>query len=417
MATHVKPHRTIREHKKSRLGCSTCKRRKVKCDQSRPICGACHLRKTVCQYPETQRPNGGASGGVPAYAASANAVPSHRDVLPDELDAVLPAQTSTEMRYLWFFTAHTSKSLLAEQYDATGFGSTVQTLVVQEALEHPFLLKTLFVIAGLHMRYLNQDVDPGIIQRYRAESLQGYRQAIQDAEPTTFPALLANSILIAAPSCGNFRDPSSPDLYILDWIVLWQGIRCVNALFGDDPRQPASGIKTLLVRPTVEMADISAFIPVRLQHLVPKIEADDTDIDNLDAYQAALLMLGALYKSLHQADQASTALLTVTWVTYLPESFISLARNQTKRALVILAHYSAFLKTLKNMWWIEGTADRCIRDIYARLGPSWEYEMRTPLLVAASRAPSDAMGILLADIFDLPDYSVCEVEVAEVAES
>ncbi|KAJ6780175.1 hypothetical protein PWT90_04403 [Aphanocladium album] len=414
MASQVKPHRTIREHKKSRLGCSTCKRRKVKCDLGRPVCGACRLRRTVCQYPENHQISESARAGVPSdSAATNNGVQDHRDVLFDELDAVLPASTTTDMRYLWFFTAHTSKSLLAEQYDTTGFGSTVQTLVVQEALEHPFLLKTLFVIAGLHMRHLNQDVDPGIVHRYRAESLQGYRQAIQNANPATFAALLANSILIAAPSCGSFRDPNSPDLYILDWIVLWQGIRCIHGLFEDVPKQSSGGIKTLLVRPTLVMDDADAFIPVRLQNLVYKVDTGDPDLSNIATYQTALSYLGSLYKSLHQANQASTALLIVTWITFLPESFINAARNQKHRALVILAHYSAFFKILQNMWWIEGTADRCIRDIYARLGPSWQYEMQTPILVAASRTPLEAMGILLSDILELPNGIASEVEERE----
>ena len=41
-----------RPHKKSRSGCIECKRRKVKCNEARPACRSCVLRKSTCRYPE-----------------------------------------------------------------------------------------------------------------------------------------------------------------------------------------------------------------------------------------------------------------------------------------------------------------------------------------------------------------------------
>lgn len=37
-------------HTKSRAGCSSCKRRRVKCDLITPECGACHRLGLECQY-------------------------------------------------------------------------------------------------------------------------------------------------------------------------------------------------------------------------------------------------------------------------------------------------------------------------------------------------------------------------------
>ena len=37
-------------HKKSRKGCSTCKKRRVKCDEGRPICGNCERMNIDCHY-------------------------------------------------------------------------------------------------------------------------------------------------------------------------------------------------------------------------------------------------------------------------------------------------------------------------------------------------------------------------------
>ena len=37
-------------HQKSRNGCSTCKKRRVKCDEQRPVCGNCTKLKLDCGY-------------------------------------------------------------------------------------------------------------------------------------------------------------------------------------------------------------------------------------------------------------------------------------------------------------------------------------------------------------------------------
>lgn len=42
-----------RPHKKSRAGCLTCKRRHVKCDETRPICIPCSTAHRECEYSES----------------------------------------------------------------------------------------------------------------------------------------------------------------------------------------------------------------------------------------------------------------------------------------------------------------------------------------------------------------------------
>lgn len=52
-------------HKKSRMGCSRCKARRVKCDEARPACGGCSRHQVVCVYPpvpESARPQQGQQG-------------------------------------------------------------------------------------------------------------------------------------------------------------------------------------------------------------------------------------------------------------------------------------------------------------------------------------------------------------------
>ncbi|KAJ2960899.1 hypothetical protein NQ176_g11025 [Zarea fungicola] len=304
-----------------------------------------------------------------------------------------------DMKLLWFFTANTAKSFVDETHDRNGFGTTMQTLVVQEALDQPFLLKTLFALAGLHMQYLGQGVDDKMILRYRAEAFRDYRSAIENATPASMQALLANAVLIEVLPCDMFRDPETPDLYILDWILLWRGIHSVISLLGKKPTKAAwkSGTGTLLIREPLRIDGALDAVPVALIQMVDSITSDENDPDYpiAEAYRDTLSLLGALYKRLCTDDKYAETFRILTWVTFLPEEFIQATRRKAPRALVILGHYGGFLKLLQTLWWARGVGDRCIRDIIAYLGPEWHHEMEIPAAVSLATNDEEIKQILL----------------------
>ncbi|KAI5953191.1 hypothetical protein KGF54_002562 [Candida jiufengensis] len=47
----------IKKRKYSRLGCSECKRRKIKCDESKPECFNCSRLRKICNYPDSTSSN------------------------------------------------------------------------------------------------------------------------------------------------------------------------------------------------------------------------------------------------------------------------------------------------------------------------------------------------------------------------
>ena len=381
----TKSYRTIREHRKSRLGCFTCKRRRVKCDECRPVCRACRLRDTPCEYGDqtisTQKPSAG-------KADTRVAVTSIHEPI-----ACLPSTDASDMRMLWFFTANTSTSFLQEPRGQGTFGSTMQTAVVEKALSHPFLMKTLFALAGLHMQHLRQDIDGNAVIRYRAEAVQSYRSAVQVADPATFEALLVNAMLVEVLPCGEFRDPAGKPLYILDWMALWRGIGCILDLMD---KKPEGDIKTLLDRPSVDKTSGSA-VPRSLQRMVDDIKVDDGDYRYLPAYREALTCLGALYDNLRDGIDTTMTMRTLTWFTLLPDEFVRLARKKVSRALVVLGHYAAFLALFENIWWMDGIGRRSVRDVCHHLGAQWKHVMMVPRRVAEAETQSDMVYVLLAN--------------------
>jgi hypothetical protein len=46
-----------RTHKKSRLGCFECKKRRIKCDETQPMCLNCAVRGVICSSPSSTKPH------------------------------------------------------------------------------------------------------------------------------------------------------------------------------------------------------------------------------------------------------------------------------------------------------------------------------------------------------------------------
>ena len=59
-----------RTHKKSRAGCSRCKRRHIKCDEIRPICANCSIANLECEYATQCAPRSTFSANVGVSVAN-----------------------------------------------------------------------------------------------------------------------------------------------------------------------------------------------------------------------------------------------------------------------------------------------------------------------------------------------------------
>ncbi|EEU46783.1 uncharacterized protein NECHADRAFT_103670 [Fusarium vanettenii 77-13-4] len=81
---------------RSRTGCFTCRRRKKKCDEKKPVCSGCKRNKLECHWPEpTNNTNNSSSSSSQPRTSKASA-----SVAPDSASAGIhrPVQVTTERR-------------------------------------------------------------------------------------------------------------------------------------------------------------------------------------------------------------------------------------------------------------------------------------------------------------------------------
>lgn len=449
-----KPYYSKRPHKKSRTGCRNCKVRKVKCDEARPSCRACVLRRAECVYP-TPAPEPAVDGRPsilaqtePCYkvAAATSAVLSLRGprqgrrpradeangngslssrsassddgmamnvrVVAEPQFCPTPDVDAVDMKLLWFYTTNTFQSFSPDGGRGMRVDDVLRVDVVQHAFASPFLMNCLLGLTVLHLQYLGQpDVVPAPRAiAYRARTFEGYRRAIEAADPSTYPALLACSLLLCALSSQMFREPDTKPLYVVDWMMVWRGIGLIIDLIRPQALVD-SGMQVLFHRPRLDLDSSAAKIPNNLLFMVSSIPLGDPDFEHRDTYYDTLKYLGSLYGELEAGFSPILDLRLVTFFTFVPKNFITVARMHRPRALVILAHYLAFTKVIDRVWWMENIADREIRNICDLLDSSssnttnpWTSLLHVPRTVVQLTSKYDIARVLLNNSsWDDPD--------------
>lgn len=276
----VRPYHSKRPHAKSRRGCIACKRRKVKCDELRPGCGSCTLRREQCVYatPLTRT----ASHPVDALPTSPgsssrknghdNAIIPFRDVrappsrtsgarVPDFNLVFQPIYTpaqvdGVEMMLLWFYTTKGFETFSIEAGRQQKIDKILRVDIPQHAFGSPFLMNCLLGLSAIHLRRNGRtDISHTRAIAYRARSFEGYRYAIEKADPREFPAILATSMLLCSLASQMFRDPDAKPLHIIDWLMIWRGITLVVELVRPQVLFQ-SGMAILFMRPPIDVREI-----------------------------------------------------------------------------------------------------------------------------------------------------------------
>ncbi|CAK7197745.1 hypothetical protein SEUCBS139899_000393 [Sporothrix eucalyptigena] len=479
--TTDRPYHAKRPHKKSRAGCQNCKTRKVKCNEERPRCRACTLRREVCVYPTAAQTSAAPSttppraarppaaaraaiavstntstslmpasssssssssddgstshtraysrGGSPGMVSltddftlvnwgSASTTTSRQPVgyvrggapildnsftLLDEPLFVPAAIDQIDMKLLWFYTAKGFDAFAAEAGHQPKVDEILQVAIPRHAFASRFLMDCLLALSALELQLLNQPIEPARVLMYRARAFAGYRKAVEEATPESYPALLACSLLLCALSSEMFRDAERTPLYILDWMVVWRGIGLIVKLIQPDMLFK-SGMYMLFARPPINLDSSAKHIPNQMLFMVSSIRQDDPDFMYIDLYYETLKYLGSLYRELESGIGRILNLRTITWFTFLPKGFVDIARERRPRALIILAHYLVFVKLCNRLWWMQGIADKEIKDILNVLEDEWKSYVAGPI-AALETTDEIAIGkILLNNNSWQPDF-------------
>lgn len=168
--------RTRRAHHKSRNGCATCKKRRVKCDEKGPPCGNCKIKSLECLFPEPPRSSDN------SVSKSLSAEPELSETSKKSSDDRL---LELELMHQW--STSTYRSMCG---DYTVDDDTWQVLIPREALKYDYMLDCMLALAALEIAMADTDkkkkstyIQKALIFQDRAS--QRFRSEIQDVPDIT----------------------------------------------------------------------------------------------------------------------------------------------------------------------------------------------------------------------------------------
>ncbi|KAI1805487.1 hypothetical protein F4811DRAFT_514983 [Daldinia bambusicola] len=203
-------------HKKSRNGCTRCKQRRVKCDESRPSCGSCSRHAVECVYLAPNQASSGAarrarsssrhdarrpspySASQPATPSS-NLVPIYADASRQSLVSNTPDIFSGDVKPVVYSpnapgTTHSSPS--SPYVTPTGDGADADVNLPEGPWRRFWELRLLHNYHANMTQPFSVPENPDLARKWQHETPElATRMAIQQNRPALLYVLFANSAL------------------------------------------------------------------------------------------------------------------------------------------------------------------------------------------------------------------------------
>ncbi|KAF2496161.1 hypothetical protein BU16DRAFT_608848 [Lophium mytilinum] len=235
-----------RPHHKTRRGCTSCKKRRIKCDEHTPECHNCTKKNLTCSLltlvPSSRLSSSSSPTPVPPSEAVARRVFVFRQCSPSPTPTISTLSSLTASFERCFsdspaFFQSTGKELI--HHFLTRTSSTLathnptqevwQVAIPQIAVANPYLIHGIIAATSLHLSELHEEVESkkafaNIAARQMDLSLSKYRNQLFNITAENCNALFACSILTIIFQFRAFRDESAALLSLAnlkDVDMLW----------------------------------------------------------------------------------------------------------------------------------------------------------------------------------------------------
>ncbi|KAJ5698183.1 hypothetical protein N7462_000188 [Penicillium macrosclerotiorum] len=382
-----------RPHRKSRHGCLECKRRRVKCDETRPICSNCAKRHSECEYGSSSsllwaneepplrhasRASGSDSGHPGDSAVSSPPASDSLGILGrlsgEGSTTALAALNVHDLELMMQWCNSTYCTLSRDERTESVWRSSVP----EEALSHPFLMHGILALSALHLArtvlessrrtaYLNRAV------AHQNQALALFRELLGDINDANAKAMFAFASIVVVYTFGfpNTPDPQDPwtcvdDLYQV--LVLARGVQQVI-------RSPSQVISHSNFAPILQVEEASAPLSEGATAAINNLHETNEICGARDSHHETEVYTSAID---NMADMLSwvyggmtSSVIAGRWAIRLPARFLELLREREPLALVMLAHYGVLLRYLEHRWCFNEWCERVAKAVWAILDDQW----------------------------------------------
>ncbi|KAI1421118.1 hypothetical protein F5Y12DRAFT_787737 [Xylaria sp. FL1777] len=389
--------------RKSRHGCQTCKRRKIKCDEARPVCGNCARRYydiEKCDYPpppaSRQRQNRQQSrNAADAPVAQPNSLCASIVTRPTGISAN-PSQRQLEMRLMYHYTQFAALELPAT------YGYTSKQLwidkVPQMAFESDLLLDSLLAVAALHLQDLTPN-DPKLgvaVDHYLDRTLAKHRYSLGRIDNSLEEPLFLTAFMLCITSwnlahrqsrTSEYRIPSNVFALVRGCCALHRQYDRWLAQAGYDP----GAIWLLAPSSSMTQTDHPLLISIKqdIVNLLDTFQIATMPTDEAIVYKDTAECVVDLYEALVlKMESTIVQRLVFTMAVRMKSQYVVMLEAGQPLALALYARILAVLGFIDHLWWSRGSDDcdvlhYSINGISNMMPPQCRWAMEWPLKVVA----------------------------------
>lgn len=321
-----------------------------KCDEEKPACQKCILREIDCSYPPLL-PLVWKGGKTPCKESERRATPllDYGNGNSDEENAPSLNLDNLDLIINWFTrTVHTVNS-------ASNFAAieTCQTVILNQAMQHHFLLHGLLGLSALHLAETH--LDPlkytRIATAHHTQGLNLFHSILKQVNEDNYAASIAFSSITAMFALGVAR----PEAGKLARIEIVDDLAQVFLLAKGWHKvvQVADGLKSREGDSIFPCPDSSG------SPLSYDTEAAFKRIDTLNkgrdegVYRLAISSLKSVFEKLGD-EKSDDPHIALAWAATLPEEFTRLIKDRQSLALALLGYFCVVLDRVPQVWWLRG---------------------------------------------------------------
>jgi hypothetical protein len=317
-------------------------------------------------------------------------------------DPSQPALNLADAELLLHFTSETAATFSSPQpddpilrfwsYNAPRLGLT-----------HPFILHLIHAIAGYHLAHDASTPDrhqhyARQADRHVARGLALFTTALAAISAANGGALYVGALLVCY--CAFAAKPAGPadlllcpggrDDALVAWLPLIRGVRAIRARVDDAvlfagwtaPLNAPDG-RPADARPRCEREGferVAWVAPVRALRafLAARVGGE------VEVCVRALELMVVIFEANYGGEDGSydgpgENALVFGWLYRVDDEFVELLRQKQPLALVIVAYYAVLLKTMDNLWFVEGWGDHVLYNISCHVSEEFTPWLQWPM--------------------------------------
>ncbi|KAH8805279.1 hypothetical protein F5884DRAFT_798873 [Xylogone sp. PMI_703] len=392
---------TKRRYRKSTKGCLTCKTRRVKCDEVRPICGNCRkyfVRVDRCEYPQSGHRSYGETRAIkiaPKYTI--------RQTILKELDTAASGASNSRIHILERrLIHHYAQSTCIQNLDKSALPICAkfvwQVAIPQFAFSSQVVRNAMIAISGLHLFSLTPE-DQSLLfasRVYLDRAIAHHRSSIDNIDRQNSELIVVTGMLIAHYTwlVDCLFQPGEPFTLGLRTYYICKGTR--SLLEKTDPMLQGNFFEPL---PKFQYHDPppsagKVFLKSALEDMaaIKKcFNKSNKSLAILQVYELAANEVVAIYHLVAYitVNDVPIEQEIVTILHKMPPIFIDLLKQLDPIAMALLARCFVLLSLFKNSiaWWFQGTGEfragtRSVEGIQKLMPDEWLWIMEWPRKVA-----------------------------------